>query len=900
MTHRNARRHLAAFLVIAVVLALPLPFRAVAPPPCSESAGLVDGFTLNGLTAEKADLREVSVERGGTPVPMQKGLPLCYGDVIVTGPQVAATIFLAAPPAAPVRLTLAENTTTQLVDQSSILLKLGRLFVSLHGRFEIRTFLAKLSAGGTEFEVNVTPDNLEVIQLSGTLEVIPESVALLPPLRGLAQAFRHDLVLEGYGTSSEGWKSYFVPASIRQETPVKVDRLKRLTMSRRERPDIQAADETLVRRVVDNNSATIVATRPALPSQNIIRVFPTADARAAAYRVARFETIWDPSRAEMFERLGDVYADWAEADSAVRAYKEAGSSPHTGQALATYHNNLGNIRRLAGDLDSAEESYRQALAIDLNFAFPYNGLGDVYRDRALAAVDRGQTLLANDLGLKARDYYQQSLGRELRGKEGGPNRAIALTNLGNILVLLGEWSAARTGQVDRPTREEEQAFRDATRYFEEAESRFNDAQSESPDSPFAVVGFGRLWAAQARMYEAQKQIDPAKQALAKARTQLEKAVSGYPKFSVAQQALGVFLDQIGEPDQATAHLQQATALDPQNALAYFQLATSLSKLGRSEEARPYFRTYLHIESPAFTGGARLNEASLASLPVRPPNLVGMTRSAALETIRNSGFVAGTIVTKTSKERADSVIDQEPKQTQAVSPGAVINLVVSSPVIKMIKVPNVVGKDQEKAAKEIADKGFVVGKIVGEASCESSGKVLRQDPPKDSKIAEKSSITIVVGTLGDTPTQMPKVNAIPSLAEAERLIQEAGLFVKQTRTEKTNSAKPGAIVGQNPKPGTALPKGCGITLTTAVEGPKASTPNFIGKDIAQVRKQLPSGFAALLSDFKLGTVTEQESARPAGTVISQNPQPGTRFPAQSATPVDLVIARPSGPAGVVIP
>jgi beta-lactam-binding protein with PASTA domain len=70
----------------------------------------------------------------------------------------------------------------------------------------------------------------------------------------------------------------------------------------------------------------------------------------------------------------------------------------------------------------------------------------------------------------------------------------------------------------------------------------------------------------------------------------------------------------------------------------------------------------------------------------------------------------------------------------------------------------------------------------------------------------------------------------------------------------------------------------------------AVPSFLGITEQQVRNQLPSGVTGFFGDFRLGTITYRAiRGATAGTVIEQDPSPGTQVPRRSATAINLVIA-----------
>ena len=734
----------------AVTASVPMAFAVVPEPTCGDPAGRVDGIKVDEEKRDEVDRRQLSVERGGAASPGRNGMPLCFGDVIVTGAQVTAILRLDAEPGTDRTLTLSPNTTTELTDSSSIFLRIGRLFVSLHGRFDIKTVFARLGARGTEFDVTVTNDLVDVIQLEGTLDVVPVATTLTG----------------SENVTSGPWTPDALP--FLQPAPMQLQPLTRGSVGRRTPRSLPPVDETLVRKIVDTNANAILITRPETPSENVIDVYDSNAARAAAYREARFRTVWSPEQKEHFQRLGDVYHDWVEGQKATRAYAKAGDVPAARPDTPRQLNARGNALRLTGDLDGAEKLYQQAIAGDPLFAFPYNGLGDVYRDRSLAALDKGQRLQAYQFGLKSRDFYQQSLEPQRWGKEGGPNRAVALANLGEILRQLGDIQASEPGQTD---------FSPAKQFYVDADKRFQEALGESGNqSPFAQVGRARVKISEAGLYQIGRRPDLSKQALDQAQSQLERTIAAYPKFAVARQTLGDALDQSGQRERAVAAYSQATQLDPQDATAYFKVASTLDRLGRTDQARAYYGTYARVESPAFRGGSRMavadrvrlgttgvpttsvpttsvpttnpgGNAPIAAAP-RVPSLSGLSRSEAEKALKTAGLAVGRTTVQPSNQKRDTVIGQSMPPGDAASKGTKVDLILAGPEKAPGRVPDLIGDSRKDALKEIVNRHFTIGQVRQQPGCEDVDKVIAQDPPKDARLPEQTVINLVVSAPGD--------------------------------------------------------------------------------------------------------------------------------------------------------
>jgi tetratricopeptide (TPR) repeat protein len=68
-----------------------------------------------------------------------------------------------------------------------------------------------------------------------------------------------------------------------------------------------------------------------------------------------------------------------------------------------------------------------------------------------------------------------------------------------------------------------------------------------------------------------------------ARELFELALKHYPEFEEAQIALGRTLLDLGKADLALPHFQKAVALDPNDAVGYFQMARAYGALGKTSE-----------------------------------------------------------------------------------------------------------------------------------------------------------------------------------------------------------------------------------------------------------------------------------------------------------------------------
>ncbi|WP_156027590.1 Stk1 family PASTA domain-containing Ser/Thr kinase [Candidatus Solirubrobacter pratensis] len=197
--------------------------------------------------------------------------------------------------------------------------------------------------------------------------------------------------------------------------------------------------------------------------------------------------------------------------------------------------------------------------------------------------------------------------------------------------------------------------------------------------------------------------------------------------------------------------------------------------------------------------------------------------------------------------------------------------------KRVDVPSVVGKTTSEAADTLHRRGLEVN-FVNEVSKHKRGEVISQDPKAGSRAKEGSTVTAHVSA-GPGTAPVPQVEGL-SQADAEKAVKDAGLNPKVKRTYSDSVAK-GKVISSSPGEGEEITKGRTVTLTVS-RGPQGVTvPNLVGlsRDDA----------AAQLSDLGLTpSVTEKESAKDPGTVLSQDPAVGATL--DKGASVSLVVAQ----------
>ncbi|MEU6317257.1 Stk1 family PASTA domain-containing Ser/Thr kinase [Streptomyces sp. NPDC047009] len=120
----------------------------------------------------------------------------------------------------------------------------------------------------------------------------------------------------------------------------------------------------------------------------------------------------------------------------------------------------------------------------------------------------------------------------------------------------------------------------------------------------------------------------------------------------------------------------------------------------------------------------------------------------------------------------------------------------------------------------------------------------------------------------------------SKADAQQLANNAELKLSFSQ-KPCEDQKKGNICTQDPTPNTEVEKNSKIDLVVSTGAPKVAVPNVISKDVNAATQQLES------KGFQVKT-KQSESSQAAGTVLSQNPDPGTEL--EKGSTVTLEVAK----------
>ncbi|MFG2071781.1 Stk1 family PASTA domain-containing Ser/Thr kinase [Nonomuraea maritima] len=208
----------------------------------------------------------------------------------------------------------------------------------------------------------------------------------------------------------------------------------------------------------------------------------------------------------------------------------------------------------------------------------------------------------------------------------------------------------------------------------------------------------------------------------------------------------------------------------------------------------------------------------------------------------------------------------------------------TPVDTQVTIPALATQERAFAEQQLKTLGLKV-EVVSQADSDAEkGTVIKTDPAEGAKVAKESSVKLYVSS-GPKKIKVPDGLVGMPQADAMAALEEAGL--QGTVKTRASSKKQGTVIATEPKAGASLEEGG--TVTVFVPRELAEIPSLIGLTADDATSQLKAlGFKPRLSKLA--------SDQPEGTVIQQNPAPGT--PQPPGTTITIVVS--SGPELVTPP
>jgi eukaryotic-like serine/threonine-protein kinase len=244
-----------------------------------------------------------------------------------------------------------------------------------------------------------------------------------------------------------------------------------------------------------------------------------------------------------------------------------------------------------------------------------------------------------------------------------------------------------------------------------------------------------------------------------------------------------------------------------------------------------------------------------------PSVVGEPVDAAVNTLSEAGFPVSVSRTP-SRETPGSVVSQSPEGDTDAAEDTTVNLVVSIGEYS-VNVPDVKGATVNEATATVQSAGFVAS-LVGKASSAPQGTVFETQPAANTSASVGSTVQLFVSK-GPASVDVPDVVGQKANDAIEKLT--AAGFVVNGQPVLSDKDK-GTVVAQDPAGGASEANGATVWVNISQGSGTAAVPSLMGLSADVAEDQL----AQLgLTGVKM-TVP---SSAPEGTVVAQDPAPGTK-------------------------
>jgi serine/threonine-protein kinase len=240
------------------------------------------------------------------------------------------------------------------------------------------------------------------------------------------------------------------------------------------------------------------------------------------------------------------------------------------------------------------------------------------------------------------------------------------------------------------------------------------------------------------------------------------------------------------------------------------------------------------------------------------------RALAAATGALAGAAAGTAVAATAVQPAvDGYVTEAPEEEEGHSRtglflGAMVVLLAlvagglfwwANGLNGDVEVPDLVGKTQEEAERQLSDRGLVADIAEESNDAVDAGRVSAQKPDAGTKLSEGDSVELTVST-GAATKPVPDVVTRPE-NEARFILTQAGFEVRVENVEDSE-AESGTVVSQDPAGGVEATEGSPVTITVSLGPGEEIVPDVSGQGLASAQNELQA------KGFRIGGPEEESS------------------------------------------
>ena len=202
-----------------------------------------------------------------------------------------------------------------------------------------------------------------------------------------------------------------------------------------------------------------------------------------------------------------------------------------------------------------------------------------------------------------------------------------------------------------------------------------------------------------------------------------------------------------------------------------------------------------------------------------------------------------------------------------------------PAPVQVRVPAVVGLDEQRALAQLRRSGLDVG-ITRRANERRAGTVLSQAPDSGTRIPRGATVALVVSNGPREPNRVTVPNVVGLTgADAIRRVDAAGL---KAQPQSVFSERPrGTVVSQVPPARSEAAFGATVRINVSKGRQQVAVPNLVGHNESFARN-------ALRAAGLVAAVARVASEEPEGTVVAQDPSAGERV--ERGTSVRVNVSR----------
>ena len=189
---------------------------------------------------------------------------------------------------------------------------------------------------------------------------------------------------------------------------------------------------------------------------------------------------------------------------------------------------------------------------------------------------------------------------------------------------------------------------------------------------------------------------------------------------------------------------------------------------------------------------------------------------------------------------------------------------------MVEVPDVRGMTYDEAKDELNKYELGIKKASAEEPSNdyAKGEIKSQDPGEGEKVEKNTTVTVVISS-GEAAEKVQVPNVVDrSEADAEKLLQDAGLKVTHGKAQYSDSIAEGNVISSDPAAGTEVDEGASVTIVVSLGKESVKVPDIRNRSAADAE-------SALAAQGLVGSASQDYSdSVAAGNVISQSPEAGT--------------------------